>query len=484
MVDKSRRPGAVTKTAPPAAAQNQPAPIEMEWLTPNSPPGQDNRAAKARASTIAEEAFVYGFPLVVNYGTMYDFNVDKASPQYKGPFNRILSEARVFTPKDTTIVTPNSDTPYSMLQMDLRAEPLVITVPKVDKGRYYSVQLIDMYTFNYGYIGSRTTGNDEGTFLVAGPRWKGETPAGVKKTFRCETDFSMAIFRTQLFNPADMDNVKSIQAGYNAQTLSQFMKKPAPPAPPTIVFDKIDKNLATLNPFGYLSFVLQFCPPVEEEKALRDKFAKLGIVAGKPFDAVALPPMQMEGLVEGVKSGTEKIQRAAATMGREVNGWRVTTATLDRAGYHGDWLARAAIAAAGVYANDSVEAMYPMSRTDADGAKLDGAKGRYTLTFPPGQFPPVNAFWSVTIYDGKSQLLVENPIDRYLINSPMLPELKKNGDGSLTIYIQKDSPGKEKESNWLPAPDGPIYLVMRLYWPKEEAIDGAWKPPAVKKVKE
>ena len=175
----------------------------------------------------------------------------------------------------------------------------MITVPEVEKGRYYSVQLIDMYTFNYGYIGSRTTGNGAGTFLVAGPSWKGETPAGVKKAFRCETDFSMAIFRTQLFNPADMDNVKKIQAGYKAQTLSEFMKKPAPPAPPKIVFDKIDKDLARVNPFGYLSFVLQFCPPVEEEKALRAKFAKIGIVAGKPFDAAALPPMQMEGLVEG-----------------------------------------------------------------------------------------------------------------------------------------------------------------------------------------
>ena len=482
-VDKAGRPGAGMNAPPPAAAKNPPGGIEGAWLTPKSPPGKDDRAAAAEAQAIAEDAFVYGFPLVINYETLYDFNVDKASPQYKGPFNRVLSEARVFTPKDTTVVTPNSDTPYSMLQMDLRAEPLVLAVPEVVKGRYYSVQLIDMYTFNYGYIGSRTTGNGAGTFLVAGPSWKGETPPGVKKAFRCETDFSMAIFRTQLFNPADMDNVKKIQAGYKVQTLSEFTKTPGPPAPPTIVFDKIDKDLARVNPFGYLSFVLQFCPPVEDEKALRAKLAKIGIVAGKPFNAAALPPVQMQGLLEGVKSGMEQIKRAKDAIGRDVNGWRVMTGTLDRAGYHGDWLVRAAVAAAGVYANDSAEAIYPMARADADGAKLDGAKGRYTLTFPPGQLPPVNAFWSVTMYDDKTELLVENPINRYLINSPMLPELKRNGDGSLTIYIQKDSPGKEKESNWLPAPDGPIYLVMRLYWPKEEAIDGAWKPPAVMKAK-
>ena len=371
-----------------------------------------------------------------------------------------------------------------MLQMDLRAEPLVLSVPEVEKGRYYSVQLIDMYTFNYGYIGSRTTGNGAGKFLVAGPNWQGDIPAGVKIVFRCETDFSLAIFRTQLFNPADMDNVKKIQSGYQAETLSQFMKTPAPPAPPAIVFDKIDKELAQVNPFGYLAFVLQFCPPPEEEKALRAKFAKIGIAPGKPFDAAALAPAQSEGLVQGAESGRKKIKDAAAALGRDLNGWHVMTGTLDRAGYHGDWLARAAVAAAGVYANDSAEAMYPMTRSDADGAKLDGATGRYTLTFPPGQLPPVNAFWSVTMYDGRTQLLVDNPINRYLINSPMLPGLKTSGDGSLTIYIQKDSPGKERESNWLPAPDGPIYLVMRLYWPKEEAISGAWKPPGVEKVKQ
>ena len=374
--------------APPFAdAKKQPGAIETTWITPKSPPGQDDQAAAARARAIAEEAFIYGFPLVINYKTLYDFNVDKRSSQYKGPFNRVLSAARVFTPKDTAIVAPNSDTPYSMLQMDLRAEPLVLAVPEVEEGRYYSVQLIDMYTLNYGYIGSRTTGNAAGKFLVAGPGWKGKTPAEVKKAFHCETDFSMAIFRTQLFNPADMDNVKRIQAGYKAQTLSHFMNRPAPPAPPKIAFDKIDQDLVKVNPFGYLSFVLQFCPPVEEEKALRAEFAKIGIVAGKPFDAAALPPMQMEGLIEGVKSGMEAIECAAAAIGKDVNGWRVTTGTLDRAGYHGDWLARAAVAAAGVYANDSAEAMYPMTRADADGATLDGAKSRYTLTFLPRKAP-------------------------------------------------------------------------------------------------
>jgi hypothetical protein len=175
-------------------------------------------------------------------------------------------------------------------------------------------------------------------------------------------------------------------------------------------------------------------------------------------------------------------------MGNDENGWRVSAAFGDRAFYHGDWLLRAAAALAGIYGNDAVEAMYPAATKDIEGRKLDGSKYSYALTFPVGQLPPVSAFWSVTMYDGKTQLLVANPINRYLINSPMLPDLKNNPDGSLTLYIQKDSPGTGKESNWLPAPDGPIYLVMRLYWPKETPPsilppgDGTWKPPGAKRV--
>jgi hypothetical protein len=173
----------------------------------------DAKLTPAELEQIAEEAYIYAFPMVMNYGTMYEFCIDKDSAEYKAPFNHINNAARVFTPKDTTIVTPNSDTPYSMVYADLRAEPLVFAVPPVEKPRYYSVQLIDLYTCNYGYVGSRATGNGGGTYMVAGPSWKGETPKGVAKVFRCETDYSFLIYRTQLFNPADIDNVKKIQAG-------------------------------------------------------------------------------------------------------------------------------------------------------------------------------------------------------------------------------------------------------------------------------
>jgi hypothetical protein len=441
------------------------------------------KMVRGETQKIAEEAFVYGFPMVMSYGIMHAYFIDKSSGQYKTPMNQLFNEANVFTPKDTAVVTPNSDTPYSFVEMDLRAEPFVLTVPEVEKARYYSIQLVDLYTFNYGYIGSRATGNGAGSYIIAGPTWKGATPPGVKKVFRSETDFSLAIVRTQLFNPGDIDNVRKIQAAYKAQTLSQFLGKPAPPAPPAVEWPKIDKAMAEADPFAYLGFLLQFCPPVGGAKAeapLRARFARIGIEAGKPFPIEKMTPEQKEELKGGAVRGLEKIKRRVDAIGTNENGWRVPTAGFgDRAAYKGDFTLRAAAAMAGIFGNSPAEALYPLLATDSHGAKPDASKVGYTLTFPAGQLPPVNAFWSVTMYDGRTQLLVANPINRYLINSPMLPDLKENADGSLTIYLRKDSPGADRESNWLPAPDGPIYVVMRLYWPRELVLKGDWKPPAV-----
>ena len=444
------------------------------------------QADKGKAKT-AEQAFIYGFPMVMNYAVFYDYFVDKSSPGYKAPLNQLYNTANVYTPKDTTIVTPNSDTPYSFVAMDLRAEPYVICNPEIEKSRYFSLMLVDMYTFNYGYAGSRTTGNGAACNMIAGPGWKGEKPEGIAKVFRSETDFSMGVIRTQLFNSADIDNVRKIQAGYRGQTLSQFQNKPAPPPAAEIEWPKIDKQLADSDPFAYLNFVLQFCPPTGPaavEVPMRERFTKIGVEAGKPFAVDKLTPEQKSALESGIKNGLEKIKQKVGDLGKDENGWRVTLNGFgDRQAYHGDWTLRAAAAMAGIYGNSPAEAVYPFLGTDSNGQKPDCSKNRYTLTFPEGQLPPVNAFWSVTMYDGKTQLLIANPINRYLINAPMLPDLKKNADGSLTIYMQKDSPGSDKESNWLPAPDGPIYVVMRLYWPKEAAFNGAWKPPAVQQTK-
>ena len=441
----------------------------------------------AETRAIAEEGFIYGLPIVMNYAVMYDYAVDKNSSQFKAPFNHIKNEARVFTYKDTAVVTPNSDTPYSLGWMDLRSEPIVLSVPAVEKGRYYSVQLEDGNTFNYGYIGSRSTGNAAGNYLIAGPDWKGDTPPGIDKVFHATTQFSLAIYRTQLFSPADMPNVEKVQAGYKMQPLSAFLGQSAPTPAPVIDFPKIDKAMVNTGFWNFLDFSLQFAPAGPEETAIRAKLASIGIGAGKTFDFKDLSPEHKAAIVEGMKAGVEKVDQYIASGAKVVNGWAMNSYFGDRAFFNGDWLLRAAGAKAGIYGNDSVEAAYPLTRMDADGQPVDTSKHNYTITFAAGQYPPVNAFWSVTMYDGKSQFLIKNPINRYLLNSPTLPDMKKNADGSLTLYIQKDSPGADRESNWLPAPNDTAYLVMRLYWPKPEAPSilpigqGTWSPPGIVK---
>lgn len=433
-----------------------------------------------------QKAYIYAFPMIANYKAMYEFNIDRTNSQYKGPFNTVVSDSHVFTPKDTTIVTPNADTPYSMLQADLRAEPIIFCVPEIEKGRYYSVQLIDMYTFNYGYVGSRTTGNMGGCYMLSGPGWQGATPRGILKAFQSETQFSLLIYRTQLFGPNDIDNVQKIQTGYTVQTLSSYTHQPAPPPAPTIDFPKFTDDALKADFPKFLNFILQFCPEVPEEAATRLQFATINIGPGKTFDATQLSDTQKADIASAVQDGYTAIQARRDQIGKNVNNWRVGAPFGNRDFYHGDLLLRAAAAMAGIYGNDAEEAVYPWAKADGIGTPLDGSKYTYTLTFAANNYPPVNAFWSVTMYDAKTQLLVENPINRYLISSSMLSTLKKNPDGSLTIYIQKDEPSADKRANWLPATNGPIYLVMRLYWPRRSPQpsilppgDGTWSPPGI-----
>jgi len=451
--------------------------------------GNEHNAAPVpsveQTKAIAEEGFIYGLPIVMNYAVMNEYAVDKAGPQFKAPFNQIKNEARVFTYEDTAIITPNSDTPYSFVWLDLRAEPIVLSVPAVEKKRYYSVMLCDGNTYNFGYIGSRATGSDPGDYLVVGPDWKGETPPGIKKVFYSTTPFALTGYRTQLFNPGDMPNVEKVQAGYKVQPLSVFLKQPTPPGAPTVNFLPATTAGIKEHFFEYLDAALQFVPPSPEATDVRAKLASIGVGPGKTFEFKDLSVEHKAAALLAMKGGDDKVAQFLATGIKSINGWKIGSFMGNRDFYHGDWLMRAAAAKGGIYGNDAVEATYPLTRVDAKGETLDGSKHNYTITFPAGQYPPVNAFWSVTMYDGKSQFLIKNPINRYLINSPMLPGMKANADGSLTLYIQKDSPGKAKESNWLPAPNDTIYLVMRLYWPKETppsvlpAGEGTWKPPAV-----
>jgi hypothetical protein len=434
------------------------------------------------ARAIAKEAYIYGFPLVDNYRIQYGYFVDRQNPEFKAAWNQIRNIPRVFTPADTAIQTPNSDTPYSFVGMDLRAEPVVITVPPIEKERYFSVQLIDAYTFNFAYIGSRTTGNGGGSYLIAGPNWKGELPKGVKDVIRSETEFVLAGFRTQLFNPGDLDNVKKVQAGYKAQTLSAFLGTPPPNAAPVIDFIKPltpAEQKTSLQFCNILNFVLQFCPTHPSETELMARFAKIGVGAGKSLDASKLSPEMKAAIEQGVADawadfgGLEKQFAAGKVTSGDVFGTREYLKN--------NYLYRMAAAVLGIYGNSKQEAMYPVYYMDEAKQKLDGAN-RYTLRFAPGQLPPVNAFWSLTMYEMPKSLLVANPINRYLLNSPMLPQFQLDADGGLTLLIQNDSPGKDKEANWLPAPKGPFSIIMRLYSPKDEATEGKWNAPPLRRV--
>ena len=435
-----------------------------------------------QARAIAKEAYIYGFPMVDSYRIQYSYFVDSHSPEYKGDWNQVHSIARVYTPADTAVQTPNSDTPYSMLGADLRTEPLVLTIPPIEQDRYFSVQFVDAYTYNFAYLGSRTTGNSGGTYLLAGPGWKGEKPDGVNGVIQADTDFVLAIYRTQLLGPDDLENVKNIQAGYTAKPLSAFLNQPAPAAAPAVDFPtplSPDEQKTSPKFFELLNFTLRYAPVLPAEKDLRDRFATIGIGTDGTFNADKLSPEMRKAIEAGMADAWTEFNTFKKD---KLDTGQVTSGDLfgTKDELKGNYLYRMAGAVVGIYGNSKAEAMYPNYSIDADGQPLTGANN-YTLTFPAGQLPPVNAFWSVTMYKMPESLLVENPINRYLINSPMLPNLAKNPDGSLTIYIQNSSPGPEKEANWLPSPPGPFTVVMRLYWPKPDALNGTWQAPKLVK---
>ncbi len=447
----------------------------MLGCAPPPPPAAVGPTAQ-EVRQIAKDAYLYGFPVVVNYTTLYKQAVDTSNKDYRGPFNTIGNIKSVATPEDKFVVTPNSDTPYSFLWADLRAEPVVISVPKIEKGRYYTGQMIDLYTFNFAYLGSRAFGNGGGTYLLAGPGWTGETPKGVSSVIRAETQFAYVLFRTQLFNSADLPNVNKIQAGYGVKPLSAFLGTPAPPAAPPVSWPKLsDDMLTTPALFPYLNFMLQFCPPNPSEASLMARFATLNIGAGKTFDMNALSPEQQKAVQDGIAdAGTDM-----AGLMKKINEETVSSADFfgTRDFLKGNYLYRFAGAKLGLYGNSGDEAIYLSYFVDATGAPADASKHAYTLTFPKGGLPPAHAFWSLTMYDGKSQLLVANPLKRYLLNSTMLKSFKYGADGALTLYVSKASPGAGKQANWLPAPDGPFYAILRIYMPAPEVINGTWKKP-------
>ena len=426
---------------------------------------------------IAKDAYIYGYPLQDQYRIIFAFTVYKGGPQYMGPFNTVMNVARVYTPDDKAFVSPNADTPYTFVALDLRTEPYVLTVPPVDGTRYFAFQMMDLYTYNFNYVGTRTTGNGGGSYLIVGPNWKGEAPAGIKEVIHAETELVSLVGRTQLFGPDDLQNVKEIQAGYKVQALSSYLAKPAPaPAPPVNWAKPLPpgQERTNLDFFGVLNFVLQFCPTPPDEIALRERFAKIGIVPGKPFDVDSLTDDMNKALHDGMVDGQKEIDSRRASLGGNTTGLWGTRGSLKD-----DYVLRAVAAQVAIGANSAEEAIYQIYEKDASAEALDATKHSYILRFDKTQEPPVKAFWSLTMYDLPSQFLVKNPINRYLINSPMLPDLKRDADGGLTLYIQNESPGQQLESNWLPAPSGPFMMALRLYWPRPEVLSGSWKVPQV-----
>ncbi len=425
-------------------------------------------------SALAQEAYVYLYPMVENYLSLYQYAIDTQSDQYKGPMNAVNSVARVFTPEDTGVVTPNSDTPYSFLVLDLRAEPVVVSLPPIEAERYYSTQLVDLYTHNVDYLGTRVDGNGGGDFLLAGPDWQGEAPEGISRVVRFPTSIAFGLFRTQLFSAEDIDAVVAIQAGYAAQPLSDYAGTPAPDAAEAIDWPEISRETAQSAFWDYANFLLQFAPPLAWEDDLRESFAAIGVASAEAWPATPLPPETQEAVIAAGTAAMEAIHTDLLKLTGSAGLFGTPEAM------RGKYLERAMGAMGGLYGNIEAEALYPAYMVDSEGRPLDGSHA-YVLRFGPDALPPVGAFWSITMYDGETRYLVDNPLDRYLINSSILPDLKRDADGGLTLYLQHESPGAELESNWLPAPAGPLNAVMRLYLPEPAALDGTWTAPPLER---
>jgi hypothetical protein len=420
--------------------------------------------------SIAKAAYLYAFAMMENYNTWYSQAVVKNSATYVGGFNTFRHYAQLFTPANHDVVTPNNDTPYSWAWLDLRAEPIVISVAAVPKERYYVLQFIDLFTYNCAYIGSRSTGNAAGDFLMVGPQWNGGVPAAFKKVFKSETQIVGILGRTQLNGPEDVENVKRVQSGFKLTPLSQLEKKPAPPAAPALHFPVYDKaKAATYDFITYLNFFITLAdPPHPREVALRKRFEKIGIVPGAPWDASKVDPATLAAVDAGVKEAQAEL-KAKIEATHSSNGLFGS-----REAQGENYLMRAVAAAMGLYGNDLEEAWY-------GGFVGDGNKPGQ-VHFAKDQLPPAKFFWSITLYTLPDRFLYDNPLNRYSIGD-RTKGLRYDADGGLTLYIGHESPGEDKKSNWLPAPVGSYSFVARVYGPSEAAMKGQWKLPTLIAVK-
>ena len=434
------------------------------------------------AHEIATEAYIYAYPLVLMELTRRVFT-NVAAPDAHGhaPMNRFGHKQAFPDPSFTEVVRPNADTLYSSLWFDVSKEPLMIHVSE-SADRYYLLEIMDMWTDVFASPGSRTTGNGGQTFAIRGPKWMGPIPRGAAE-IRSPTEQGWILGRTQTNGKADYDAVHRFQNRLIAKPYSDYGDG-APPRKgevhPDIDMSAPSDQVEKLDAGAFYSIFARTAranPPHSNDYPILARMARLGLEPGRAFDIGSIEHQARDALNNAASPALKKIKTSLTKMARTVNGWVMTDPPIGT--YGTDYLRRAAVAYAGLGANLPEDAAYPMMLTEADGTPLDGTK-HYVLHFAKGQTPPARAFWSLTLYDDR-QLFAANPIDRYAIGDR--DSLNFNADGSLDLYIQRENPGEEKDSNWLPAPaSGAFTLNLRIYWPKPDVLDGTWKPPALRRV--
>jgi hypothetical protein len=443
----------------------------------------DTPITAQEAYEIGVEAYVYFYPLVtIDLTRRIGTNIEAGKIPGFGPMNT-FSHFRAYPTADfKSVVRPNFDTLYSISFLDLTKEPMVVSAPDTE-GRYYLLPMLDMWTDVFAVPGKRTSGTNAGNFAVVPPGWHGQLPAGVQR-IQSPTSYVWIIGRTQTNGPKDYDAVHKVQDGYIVTPLSQWGHAPQPVH--AVIDPSVDMKTAPLDQvnkmsaaayFKYAAEIMKLQPPHLTDWSIVTRLKRIGIEPGKSFDYERLDPTVRQALDKAPVDGLNSMYAKLPTFARVVNGWQMNTDTM---GVYGDYyLKRAAVAMIGLGANQPEDAIYPLNITDADGKPLLG-QHNYIEHFSKEELPPVNAFWSVTMYD-EAGFQVANPINRFAIGDR--DDLKYNSDGSLDLYIQHDDPGGDKTSNWLPSPaSGTLGLTMRLYAPKAQALDGRWNPPAIKRV--
>jgi len=434
------------------------------------------------AHAIGVDAYLYFYPLITRDITRRVVtNIEPGKIPGYGPANMFNSMAEYPSPEFKAVVRPNFDTLYSSANLDLTKEPMIVSAPNTDD-RYYLLPMLDMWTDVFASPGWRTTGTQAGNFLITAPGWNGTVPAGMTR-INAPTPYVWIIGRTKTDGPQDYDAVHRIQAGYKITPLSQW-GQPAQPVEvkvdPTVDMKTPPKVQVDTMPagkfFAYAAELLKVNPPHITDEPMIAQLKKIGIEPGKSFDMERADPAIRNALASAPEEAQQLMAWKLRTLSRVANGWSMDTDTM---GVYGNYyLKRAIITQWGLGANLPEDAIYPNNLGDESGKPLVGSN-KYTLHFDKGQTPPVDAFWSVTLYDAEG-FQVPNPLNRFAVSSWM--PLKYNADGSLDLYFQNESPGANKEPNWLPAPKGEFNLLMRLYAPRSEALTGRWNPPAVTRV--